>query len=69
MVLTGHMLTVDKHLIPFTGADKCNYNFIISGKPKSGTYQFRPDCAAFLGSTTPTMAISIGQNGADCLED
>ena len=35
----GHMLTVDKHLIPLTGADRCNYNFIISGKPKGGTYQ------------------------------
>ena len=36
---TGHMLTVDKHRIPFTGADRCNYSFIISGKPKCGTYQ------------------------------
>ena len=30
-----HMLTVDKHLIPLTGADRYNYNFIISGKPKA----------------------------------
>ena len=37
--LIGHMLTVDKHLIPFTGADRYNYNFIISDKPKGGTYQ------------------------------
>ena len=60
MVLTGHVLTVDKHLIPFTGADRCNYNFIISGKPKGGTYQFRPDYAAFLGSTRMPFA------GSDC---
>ena len=62
------MLTVDKHLISFTGADRYNYNFIISGKPKGGTYQFRPDCAAFSGSITPMMAMSTGQSGADCLD-
>ena len=45
------MLATDKHLIPFTGADRYNDNFVISGKPKGGTYQFRPDCAAFSGST------------------
>ena len=66
--LIGHMRTVDKHLIPFTGADRYNYNFIISSKSKDRTYQFRLDCAAFLGSTTPTMAISAGQNGIYCLE-
>ena len=37
---TGHMLAIDKHLIPFTGADKHNDNFVISGKPKGGTSQF-----------------------------
>ena len=34
------MLTVDKHLIPFTGADRYNYNCIISGKPRGGTFRF-----------------------------
>ena len=34
------MLTGNKHLIPFTGADRYNYNFIISGKSKDGTPQF-----------------------------
>ena len=34
------MLTVDKHLIPLTGADRYNYNFIISGKPRGGTSRF-----------------------------
>ena len=48
--LIGHMLTVDKHLIPLTGADRYNDNFVISDKSKGGTYQIRPDCAAFLGS-------------------
>ena len=37
--LIGYMLTVGKHLIPFTGADRYNDNFVISGKPKGGTYQ------------------------------
>ena len=46
----GHVLTVDKHLIPFTGTDRHNDIFVISGMPKGGTYQFRPDCAAFSGS-------------------
>ena len=36
---TGHMLTVDKHLIPFTGADRHNDNFVISSRPKGGTDQ------------------------------
>ena len=37
---TGHMLAIDKHLIPFTGGDRHNDNFVISGKPKGGTSQF-----------------------------
>ena len=59
--LIDHILTVDKHLIPFTGADRYNDNFVISGRLKGGTYQFWPDCAAFSGSTTPTMAMSTTQ--------
>ena len=62
------MPSIYKHLIPFTGADRYNYNFVISGRPKGGTYQFRPDCAVFLDSTTSVMAVSAGQNGIDCLE-
>ena len=61
--LIGHMLTVDKHLIPFTGADRCNYNFIIRGKPKGGTYQFRPGYAAFLGSTRMALLDSRPRDG------
>ena len=37
---TGHMLAIDKHQIPFTGKDRHNDNFVISGKPKGGTSQF-----------------------------
>ncbi len=37
---TGHMSTIDKHLIPFTGTDRHNDNFVIGGKPKGGTSQF-----------------------------
>ena len=34
------MLAIDKHLIPFTGSDRHNDNFVISGKPKGRTPQF-----------------------------
>lgn len=37
---TGQMLAVDKHLIPFTGANKHNHDFVIGGKPKGGTSRF-----------------------------
>ena len=37
---TGQMLAIDKHQIPFTGEDRHNDNFVISGKPKGGTSQF-----------------------------
>ena len=37
---TCQMLAIDKHQIPFTGKDRHNDNFVISGKPKGGTSQF-----------------------------
>ena len=37
---TCHMLAIDKHLIPFTGADRHNDNLVISGRPKGGTSRF-----------------------------
>ena len=37
---TGHMLAIDKHLIPFTGADRHNDRLVISGRPKGGTSRF-----------------------------
>ena len=37
---TGHMLAIDKHLIPFTGANRHNDRLVISGKPKGGTSRF-----------------------------
>ena len=37
---TGHILAIDKHLIPFTGADRHNDSLVINGKPKGGTSQF-----------------------------
>ena len=37
---TGHILAIDKHLIPFTGTDRHNDRLVISGKPKGGTSQF-----------------------------
>ena len=36
----GHMLAIDKHLIPFTGADRHNDIFVISGRPNGGTFRF-----------------------------
>ena len=37
---TGHILAIDKHLIPFTGTDRHNDSFVIGGRPKGGTSQF-----------------------------
>ena len=37
---TGHMLAIDKHLIPFTGANRHNDNLVISGRSKGGTFWF-----------------------------
>ena len=37
---TGHMLAIDKHLIPFTGADRHDDRLVISGRPKGGTTSF-----------------------------
>ena len=56
---TGRMLAIDKHLIPFTGADKHNGNFVISGKPKGGTSQFETYATmqAVTEELLPTMAV------------
>ena len=56
---TGRMLTVDKHLIPFTGADRYNYNFIISGKSKDGTSRFETYATmqTVSGERLPTVAV------------
>ena len=53
------MLTVDKHLIPFTGADRYNYNFIISSKPMGGTFRFETYAAmqAVSEERLPTGAV------------
>ena len=37
---TGHILAIDKHLIPFTGTDRHNDSFVVSGRPKGGTSRF-----------------------------
>ena len=37
---TGHMLAIDRHLIPFTGEDRHNDNFVNSGRPKGGASRF-----------------------------
>ena len=56
---TGHMLAIGKHLILFTGADKHNGNFVISGKPKGGTSQFETYATmqAVTEEQLPTMAV------------
>ena len=57
--LIGHMLAIDKHLIPFTGADRYNDNFVISGKSKGGTSRFGTYVAmqAVSGERLPTGAV------------
>ena len=55
---TGHMLAIDKHLIPFTGADRHNDSLVISGRPKGGTSQFETYVAmqTVSGERLPTVA-------------
>ena len=56
---TGHMLAVDKHLIPFTDADRHNDNFVIGGRPKGGTSQFETYATmqVVTEEQLPTMAV------------
>ena len=56
---TGHMLAIDKHLIPFTGADRHNDSFVISGRPKGGTSRFETYATmqAVTEERLPTIAI------------
>ena len=53
------MSTIDKHLIPFTGVDRHNDNFVIGGKPKGGTSQFETYATMQLVTEErlPTIAI------------
>ena len=56
---TGHILAIDKHLIPFTGANRHNDNFVISGKPKGGTSRFETYATmqAVTEERLPTIAV------------
>ena len=56
---TGHMLAIDKHLIPFTGADRHNDSFVISGRPKGETSQFETYATmqAVTEEQLPTIAV------------
>ena len=56
---TGHMLAIDKHLIPFTGADRHNDDFVISGRPKGGTSRFETYATMQIVTEEqlPTMAV------------
>ena len=56
---TGHMLAIDKHQIPFTGEDRHNDNFVISGKPKGGTSPFETYATmqAVTEKQLPTIAV------------
>ena len=53
------MLTIDKHLIPFTGADRYNDNFVISDKSKGGTSRFETYATmqAVSGERLPTVTV------------
>ena len=56
---TCQMLAIDKHQIPFTGKDRHNDNFVISGKPKGGTSQFETYATmqVVTEKQLPTMAV------------
>ena len=56
---TGHILAIDKHLIPFTGADRHNDSLVISGKPKGGTSRFETYATmqAVTEERLPTIAV------------
>ena len=53
------MPTIDKHLIAFTGADRHNDNFVISGRPKGGTSRFETYATMQIVTEEqlPTMAV------------
>ena len=53
------MLTIDKHLIPFTGADRHNDSFVISGRSKGGTSRFETYAAMQIVTEEqlPTIAV------------
>ena len=56
---TGHILAIDKHLIPFTGTDRHNNSLVVSGKPKGGTSRFETYATmqAVTEERLPTIAI------------
>ena len=56
---TGQMLAIDKHLIPFTGIDRHNDSFVVSGKPKGGTSRFETYATmqAVTEERLPTIAV------------
>ena len=56
---TGHILAIDKHLIPFTGTDRHNDSLVISGKPKGGTSRFETYATmqALTEEQLPTIAV------------
>ena len=56
---TGHMLAIDKHLIPFTGADRHNDDFVNSDRPKGGTSRFETYAAMQIVTEEqlPTIAV------------
>ena len=53
------MLAIDKHLIPFTGADRHNDRLVISGRPKGGTSRFETYATmqAVTEERLPTIAV------------
>ena len=56
---TGHILAIDKHLIPFTGADRHNDSFVVSGKPKGETSKFETHATmqAVIEERLPAIAV------------
>ena len=56
---TGHILAIDKHLIPFTGADRHNDSLVISGRPKGGTSRFETYATMQVVSEKQLPTISV----------
>ena len=56
---TDHILAIDKHLIPFTGTDRHNDSFVVSGKPKGRAFRFETYATmqAATEERLPTIAV------------
>ena len=57
--LTGRMLAIDKHLIPFADAGIHHDNFVISDRPKGGTSRFETYAAMQAASEERLPTVTV----------